>query len=131
MGPYVVASWAENWRKLIEKKWKTQFQGKIINFQQISMGCPNFFDTHYLNLDSIVNQEQKIFPRPLLEFLELVLAYLKIIISPPVYNRSSSFEPKFVKLLGVPKLFLHSVGGILDFCPDSIFWPPYLPTKTQ
>jgi hypothetical protein len=65
---------------------------------QGNKGCPNFFDTHYLDLDSIAYQEQKIFPRPLLEILEQLLAYLKIIISPPVYQRSSSSEPNFVKL---------------------------------
>jgi hypothetical protein len=40
-----------------------------------------------LDLDSIANQEQNIFPRPLLEFLEQVLAYLKKLISPQVYQR--------------------------------------------
>jgi hypothetical protein len=51
-----------------------------------------------LDLDSIASKKQKIFPKLLLEFLEQQLAYLKIIISPPVYQRSSSSEPKFVKL---------------------------------
>jgi hypothetical protein len=60
---------------------------KSLNFNKFQWGCPIFFDTHYLDLDSIANQEQNIFPRPLLEFLEQLLAYLKIIISPTVYQR--------------------------------------------
>ncbi len=102
MGPYVVANWAESWQKFIEKNGKNfwtsqkfQFNKKLIKFQNdiiiflpILKGCPNFFDTHYLDLDSIANQEQKISPRLLLNFFEQILACLKIIISPPVYQRS-------------------------------------------
>ncbi len=63
----------QNILKFRFNKKLVKFQGEIIIFLRILVGCPNFFDTHYLDVDSITNQEQKFFPRSLLEFLEHLL----------------------------------------------------------
>ncbi len=82
-----------------------KFQGEIIIFLAISEGVPKLFWHTLFAFDLIATQEHKIFPKPLLEVLEQLLAYLKIIILTPVYQKFSSSEAKFDKLWGVPKLY--------------------------
>jgi hypothetical protein len=95
-----------------------KYHGKILKFLKISKGCTNFFDLRFLTFlgfDPFANWRKNNFPKILLEFEERLIIYTIKCISPPIYQRSESSEPKFIRhMKGVQSFFIYTAPHVIS-----------------